>query len=302
MKIALLCDHADRDSAASVLKYLKTVDVAASAWAVRSNWRRDDRRLDELIASATHLVAVYTEDSAEAGWLAFLAGYARGADRPLALYRPDTARPPAGFLADFSLLTSLENLAAFVETERQEWTMVTGRREARRELLDLGVSFRGDAFADSVKEGNVHAVDLFLRAGLPADTRDRRGVPILCLAARGGNRSMVATLVAAGADIDAQAEDRGNTALMDAAGVGAVDVVEDLVAAGAHLDLVSKDGQSALVIVVGKNDAETAAALLAAGADPDLPDKLGLSARKYAALFHNAAMKELFEKYPAPGA
>jgi ankyrin repeat protein len=61
-------------------------------------------------------------------------------------------------------------------------------------------------------------------------------------------------------------------------------------------DLTSKDGQTALVVAVGRNDAEVARLLVSGGADPDLPDKLGLTARKYAALFKNPAILALFDQ------
>jgi ankyrin repeat protein len=64
---------------------------------------------------------------------------------------------------------------------------------------------------------------------------------------------------------------------------------------GADTNLTSKDGQTALVVAVGRNDADVARLLVAGGADPDLADKLGLSARKYAALFKNPAILSLFE-------
>jgi ankyrin repeat protein len=83
---------------------------------------------------------------------------------------------------------------------------------------------------------------------------------------------------------------------MDAASCGAADIVSDLLAARAKTDLLSKDGQTALIISVGRNDVAVTGQLLAAGADADIKDKLGISARKYASLFHNPQIAELFER------
>lgn len=286
MKTFVLCAQGDKPVALDVLKLLKTLGIQATAFALRDDWTDAPRRMDEILASATHVVVVYTERAASSGWLAFAAGYALGAERPLVLLRAGAQAPAKAFLSPFFLLRSIEDLSAFLEAERREWTAVADRREARRELLDLGVSFRAEAFADSVREGNAHAVDLFIRAGFPADTRDKKGVPVLCVAAREKNRAILDLLLDNGASVDLQSEDRGNSALMDAAAGGALELVDDLLAAGAATDLQSKDGQTALVIAVGKGDAACASRLVAAGADPDVPDKLGLSARKYAKLFN----------------
>jgi len=119
-------------------------------------------------------------------------------------------------------------------------------------------------------------------------------VPLLCLAARGKHRAVAELLLGRGARIDLQSEDRGYSPLMDAAQAGSADLVGLFLESGASPDLVSKDGQTALVVAVGRNDAEVARLLVSGGADPDLADKLGLTARKYAALFKNPAILSLF--------
>lgn len=278
---------------------MQTLGLDASAYALAEGWGWEPRRLDELLSPSSHLIVVYSPHSASSSWLPYVAGYSLGSDRPMVLYRPDEAPPVAVFLTPFFLISTSENLRSFLESERREWSIVSVHREARRELLELGVSFRGDSFAESVREGNVHAVDLFLRAGFPVDTRDRKGVPLLCLAVREGHKAVVATLLEHGVSLDLQSEDRGNSALMDAAAGGNDSLVQELLKHRPALDLRSKDGQTALVLAVGKNCLSVAQQLLEAGADPDLPDKLGLSARKYASLFHNAPMVELFSRYPA---
>jgi ankyrin repeat protein len=202
-------------------------------------------------------------------------------------------------LAPFFLLLSLDDLSSFIEAESSEWNAIANRRQARRDLLELGVSFRGESFADTVREGNAHAVELFMQAGFPPDTRDKKGVPMLCLAAREGNKTIVDLLLKHGASIDLQSEDRGNSALMDAVAGAHDGIAGDLLSRGAAVDLQSKDGQSALVIAVGKNNVSIAEMLLEAGADPDQQDKLGFSARKYAKLFHDPKMSALLERYPS---
>jgi len=293
MKVLVLCEKADAHQAKAILKMLHTIEISAEAFQIGKNWRTDKHRLDEIISSATHIVVVYSILSASSAWLSFVAGFALGSEKPMVLFRPSREPVQAPYLAPFFLVLSLEDLANFIEVEQKEWTDVAERRLARKELLELGISIRGDAFADTVREGNAHGVDLFLRAGFLPDTRDKRGVPVLCIAARENNRAMVDLLIDAGANVNLRSEDRGNTALMDAVAGGFIKIAEDLIEAGTDVNIQSKDGQTALIIAVGKGDVELCKKLLEAGADPDIEDKLGFSGRKYAKLFHNEALINL---------
>ncbi len=300
MKLFVLCAREDKERAIDILRLARTLDLTGLALAIGPLWRTEQRRLDEHLASATHLVVVLSEAANSSSWLPFVSGLCLGSEKPLVLLRTEKTVVKEAFLAPFFLIPSLDDLGSFLETERREWKAGFQRREARRELLELGVSLRGESFAETVREGNLHAAELFIRSGLSADSRDRKGVPLLCLAAREGNAAMLRLLLSNGAGIDMQSEDRANSALMDAVAGGYEMAVHELLQAKAALDLQSKDGQTALVIAVGKSDVSMASLLLQAGASPDLADKLGFSARKYARLFHNPAMTGLFEKYPLP--
>ncbi len=299
MKVFILSDKHDVPKAKTLLALMRTLEMDAAGFYVGPRWRAEKRRLDEIIAPATHFVVVYSENSIASSWLAFLAGYALASGKVLLLYRPSRYPGQAPFLAPFFLVLSTQDLADFLRIERREWESVNRRRNAREALLERGLSFRGAAFADAIAEGDTEAADLFVQAGLPPDTRDKKGVPVLCLAARTGNRAAVRLLLAAGANLDAPAEDRGNSALMDAVAAGHRQIVHDLIEAGADVNLQSKDGQNALVIAVGKNDPDSTRLLLENGADADSPDKLGFTARKYAALFHNAEIVALFDSRPS---
>jgi hypothetical protein len=141
-------------------------------------------------------------------------------------------------------------------------------------------------------------VRLFLQAGFDPDARDRHGVPMLCLAVRKCHLAVAEALLDAGASIGLKSEDRGYTALLDAVKAGPPEHVAFFLSRGADPNVESKDGQSALVIAVGKKDLASARLLLEHGADPDLADKLGMSARSYAKLFKMPEFAALFEEFP----
>ncbi len=300
MKVFVLCDTHDIHHARLILRALRDLQIPARAFTVGKRWRTEKRRLDELLSPATHIVVPYSEHNVTSAWLSFVAGYSIGTGRLLILYRPSRYPHQVPYLAPFFLVLSIEDLCSFIEAEHREWVSLTERREARRSLLELGISFRGDAFAEAVVEGNIQAAELFLKAGLPADTRDKKGVTLLGLAARTGNLAMVELLLNAGARMDTQSEDRGNSPLMDAVAGGHERIARRLVEAGANVNLQSKDGQTALVLAVGRNDVPLVDLLLKAHADPDINDKLGFSGRKYAKLFHNPEIQALFSAYPSP--
>jgi ankyrin repeat protein len=169
------------------------------------------------------------------------------------------------------------------------------KRRAKGLLLERGIPFNEETFANMVIGGNIENISFFLEAGLSPDTRDSCGVPLLCLASRSGNREVIKLLLKAGADINLQAKDRLNTALIDSAAGKHREIMKDLIAAGADLNLKSRDGQSALIIAVGLEDEESVEMLLRAGASADEPDCLGMSARTYAGLFNKSSILALFK-------
>jgi len=260
------------------------------------SWQNEPRlKLDTLLGRATHFLHIVDRRSALEPWFSYLVGLARGDERPMALYRADPSWQAPPWLSGLPLFDGIEEVLAFYEREKSAWELIEGRRQARASLLELGISWHAESFAQCVRDGDFKAVEMFLASGYPPDLRDKNGVPMLCLAARFKHHGIVELFLEGGCDINVQSDDRGFSSLMDAAQNGDQTLLRYLLAKGADPNLASKDGQSALVIAVGRNDVDTSKALLESGADPDLSDKLGLSARKYAKLFHHPAMKALFE-------
>jgi hypothetical protein len=96
-----------------------------------------------------------------------------------------------------------------------------------------------------------------------------------------GNTSLVKSLLAAGADVNA-ISDGGKTALMRAVTKGYLDIVQVLLDAGADVNAKKENGSTALIIAVFFGYAEIVRALLARGADPEVQTPLGTTPEKWA--------------------
>ncbi len=296
MTVAVLASPEDALFLTSILSTLAGVGVDAYGLKLHANW--DSLPRDKVVGrleKASHYLVLASPSSLEASWFAFAAGFGYSRGSSFALYRFDPACEFPHYLSGLPVLDDLDELAAYYRDEMSVWLIQEDRRASRAALLEMGISCHNDSLAQCARDGDTRAVELFLKAGFPSDARDKYGVPLLCLAARGKHRAVAELLLDRGAPIDLQSEDRGYSPLMDAAQAGSADLVGLFLDRGAEPNLVSKDGQTALVVAVGRNDAEVARLLVAGGADPDLADKLGLTARKYAALFKNPAILSLFE-------
>jgi uncharacterized protein len=295
MRVAIVAEPAERESLVPIQSVL--TEAGVDAVLVTAGLPEDERSAEELksqLRKTSHLL-FYVGAAPKGDWYPYLAGYAQGSDQEVAVYLPSFLSSLPPYLRAVPAICSLSELAAFYESAEREWESEKARHAARTELLEQGISVREDSFAECVIAGNQRAVSLFLRAGFSPDTHDKHGVPMICLAVRAGHLPIFEILVEAGANLNIQSEDRGNSPAMDAAAAGKVDLLRALAASGADLNLLSKDGQTALVIAVGKNNVEAVRALIESGADPDIEDKLGFSARKYAKLFHNEAVVSLIE-------
>ncbi|AEF83058.1 ankyrin repeat domain-containing protein [Leadbettera azotonutricia] len=256
----------------------------------------------------SHIVVL---GSLDPSWLIFAIGFSTGCRIPLLVYG-DTAKGLSGedkkTPAEFSSLLKesskkLKNKTALIryfEDEKAAWIKKEAARDAARArdtLLQMGISVTLESLAKCTEEGKALELSLFLASGFHPDTKDKAGVPLLNIAARGGHREAVEVLLKAGAKVNIPSDDRGSSALMDSAMGKHHDMMEDLLKAGADVNIKSKDGQSALILAVGLNDADSVEILLKSGADPDDPDLLGASARKYATLFNRESIVALFNAY-----
>lgn len=172
-------------------------------------------------------------------------------------------------------------------------------------LFENGIPFDADHFAEYLEvekdpkkeKRNKEILECYLSAGLDVNARDRDGTPVLNIACRCENLWAVKWLCGLGADINAVSEDRGYTPVMDAVWKGNKEITEYLVSQKADLNIISKDGQSNLVLAVGADRVEIVRLLAENGADPDVQDSMGMSAYSYAQLFKKEEISAILEKY-----
>ena len=264
----------------------------------RSGIRENDENSQ---AVPTHVLIV----SALPGqWFDFLAGFAYGSSVPfLVCGEAAIADIPKQVVFSFIPFLTEDSLQKHLLNEYEAFKRQEEARgiiKAQETLLHMGIPLTRESLAHCAAEGGIQEISLFLAAGFSPDTRNMAGVPLLNIAARKGNRDVFHTLLLDGAQLNLTAEDRGTTALIDSVMCKNNDMVTELIHAGADLNVKSKDGQTALVIAVGAGSTGIVEALLKAGADPDIADSMGVSARKYAALFRQSAITSLFETYAPP--
>jgi hypothetical protein len=234
-------------------------------------------------------------------WFDFLAGFACGSRLPVIVYGEEAITGISEeFAPSFTFITNSQSLYMFLKAENEAFKKQEAAREiirAQETLLRMGIPVTGESLAQCAGEGHVQEVSLFLAAGFSPDTRNKTGVPIINAAARNGNLEVARFLIAAGAQVNLTADDRGTSALLDGVMGNYSELVEELTNAGTDVNIKSKDGQTALIIAVGSGNEKIVEILLKAGADPDISDSLGASARKYATLFHKEPIMRLFDTY-----
>ncbi|TFG84286.1 MAG: ankyrin repeat domain-containing protein, partial [Spirochaetales bacterium] len=245
--IAVTANAREASLAADLIKILEENGMQAFGLKFGSLWRTVSRsRMEALFSKATHFLHIIDPETEAESWFAYIAGLTRGDGRQLALFRAEPSWNLPAWLGSLPVFDDLDETVAFYRAEQSEWIVADARRQARASLLELGISWHIDSMAQCVREGDLKAVQLFLESGYPPDVRDKAGVPMLCLAARAKHSTIIELLLESGCDVNIQSDDRGFSALMDAAQGGDQHMLKLLLDHGADPDRVSKDGQSAL--------------------------------------------------------
>jgi ankyrin repeat protein len=150
--------------------------------------------------------------------------------------------------------------------------------------LDAGVDIEarnpGDAWTPlmwAAVRDHEDVVRLMVGRGARLETRDRKGLTALLIAARWGSRKGVGALLDAGARIGA-ADDIGWNALMWASFKGQTDMAALLLDRGASLEGRDPDGRTPLMLAAKKGHEKTVALLLGRGASLEARGPDGLTA------------------------
>ena len=188
------------------------------------------------------------------------------------------------------LISNIEkNLLKYIEEEEQ--------KKAHKKLFDMGIPFTPDCFSSYIAKDDEEICTLFFEAGMSVNVRDAAGTPMLCIAARSGRKAMIEWLVERGAEINAISKDRGYSPVMDAVWKSSLDIVDLLIKLGADLNIVSNDGQTALIVATGASNPRICELLVKNGADPNFKDRMGMSSLEYAKLFKKQILIPIYEEY-----
>ena len=197
-------------------------------------------------------------------------------------------------------------------------------------LTAMGKTCTLDGMLDSIREGDLETVGLYLDCGVNVNAEDAVGATPLTLALTDAEFEDIAYLLLdSGADVDVRGLDgktplqlavqmgeRGNTGLvkallnlganpnggppakvvtplMLAAQQGNSVMVEDLVGAGASVSRVDAAGATALMYAARRGDHAMVQAMLDAGAREDKRDATGYAARDYARSAGHTDLAEL---------
>jgi hypothetical protein len=291
MRILLICLEEEKEKASQIVSFLEKAGIPSETLLIKT---RDEGMRD--IENFTHIVIL---SALGPGWIDFLAGFFCGSHLPILVIGEKAIETvPDVFAFCFKFFDTEEKLHDYLAAELE----IAKKNEAesevnhiRQALLDRGIPTTPEALAQCVAENKVDEVSLFLSAGFLPDLKDKKGIPLLCIAARNGHLSALEFLLRSGAKVDIIAEDRRSTALIDSAMERHKDLIKTLIEAEANVNFKNGDGQTALIIVVGAGDAEIVEMLVNAGADPDIEDDFGVSARMYANIFKNDKIQTLFD-------
>lgn len=248
------------------------------------------------LRSATYSVFLPGPESWDSPFWLWAAGYACGAHEKSYLHSLDNVQE---VFHDFHFLRceTFEDLAQSLLEDERHWEQRQRQRAAEAELIlrNREISLTGAII--SIHENIIDDFRLYLQYGISVNSTDRYGVGLIHHAARSGKKDIVQLLLEKGADPNLVAQDRGNTALMDAAAIGEAEIVELLLQHGCDLEVVSKNGQTALILAVGAKSTPCVKLLCRYGADPTRADKLGLDARGYARVLGLGEISDILETY-----
>ena len=229
--------------------------------------------------------------------LFYATGYLNGAEIPVFVVGKTQNQDEKNLLPNFTFFDDSNSLLSNIEENFPKYIAEEEQKVAHKKLFDMGIPFTPDCFSSYIAKDDEEIVNLFYDAGMSVNVRDAAGTPMLCIAARSGRKNMIEWLVERGAEINAISKDRGYSPVMDAVWKSSLDIVDLLIKLGADLNIVSNDGQTALIVATGASNPRICELLVKNGADPNFKDKMGMSSLEYARLFKKQILVPIYEEY-----
>src|SRR5258706_7682712 len=155
-------------------------------------------------------------------------------------------------------------------------------QQARAELEKRNVPYTPDVFVQKAGQGEVEAVELFLRARMAPNSTNKYGSTALIWACGQGREAVARMLLAGGAELAAEARD-GSSALTAAASEGQIKIADLLLTHGAKMNARTRSGMLPLIAAVRENRSEMVEFLLSKGGDLEARDPDRRTALFYAA-------------------
>ena len=295
MNVAIFYDEKKKDAAMAIKNIIISHECDVTLYNEDEIWKDENlNTLRHIMKNITHVLFIYSKSPAAYLGFMFFSGYATGLNLPvLVLEENEKLELPKNFLRSFVMLT-IKSFEAYFEVEKKRFTENQLKELARTKLLENGYSLFIPNYVRAVKNNEKEIVELFIDAGFDPSQKDSLGTPVLSLAVRNKCLETLELLLEKGAAINLCAEDRNYSALMDAAQVGYLEAVQALLEKKADTNIQSKDGQTALILSVGRREADIVEMLVKHGADYNIKDGLGMSALGYAKLFGDKKILSLF--------
>lgn len=296
MKSLILYQEKDRYVLKRIFKIFNSQNLKIDACTIDTTWSLDHLvALTSILDNYSHIFVVLSSENVKDLWLITVLGYLWGSKKESFFYFTEDYKTVGSFFSKYNSGQSYDDVIMYAKEESVRWKKIQLQNESRDYLINMGFALSEEAFSECVSGGLIDIVEKYIDAGYSSSSRNSKGVPVLCIAVRCNHVDIVKYLIDIGADINAISEDRNNTAIMDAASAGNLELVKLLVNEGADLECQSKNGQTALILAVGHGDVEVSNFLLSAGALYETKDFLGMSAKAYANLFNK---KEILDNMP----
>lgn len=296
MRVAIFYDKEKLDTASAIKNIIISHNCDVVLYDEEELWKNPRAKAPRVIMQkVTHILFIYDRNPMEYSGFMFFSGYAAGSNIPVLVMKNDfKLNFPKNILHMFVELT-IESFDSYFEAEKKRFTESQKKESARLKLLEKGYSLFNANFIDVVKNNEISVAELFIEAGFNPSEWDSLGTPVLSLAVRNRCFEMSKLLIDKGAAVDLCSDDRNYSALMDAAQIGEYKSAKILLEHGANPNIQSKDGQTALILAVGRRDIEMVKILIQHYADYSIKDLMGMSAIGYAKLFRDENILNILE-------